>query len=77
MMEVMNDPELKPLLSGMPMGMPQGMAVPVPTGQPAASSTAVEDGGGEMTFDPTVISGPAKTSRTAVKKVPPPVDNGQ
>jgi len=81
MMEFMNDPELKPLLRNMPMGpgipgMPQDTAVSVPTGQPPASSQpSDEDGDGEMTFDPSVISGPAKKAPATAKKVPVPVDN--
>jgi len=77
MMEVMNDPELKPLMKNMPAGMPQGTAVSVPAGrQPADSRPSDEDGDGEMTFDPSVISGPAKKpARIPSKKAPPPVDN--
>ncbi|MDP2865446.1 MAG: hypothetical protein Q8O90_04305 [Elusimicrobiota bacterium] len=80
MMEFMNDPELKPLLRSMPSGagipgMPQG-AVSVPSGPPPAESRpSVEEGDGEMTFDPAVISGPAKKAPAPVKKVPVPVDN--
>ena len=82
MMDFMNDPEMKPLLRnmpsgmGMPAGMPQGTAVSVPAGrQPADSRPSDEDGDGEMTFDPSVISGPAKSAPAASKKVPRLVDN--
>lgn len=81
MMEFMNDPELKPLLRNMPSGagipgMPQGAALSVPSGpQPADSRPSDEDGDGEMTFDPAVISGPAKKAPAPSKKVPVPVDN--
>lgn len=81
MMEFMNDPELKPLLRNMPStpgipGMPQGTVVSVPTGRPPAEAQpSDEDGDGEMTFDPSVISGPAKKAPAPAKKVPVPVDN--
>lgn len=83
MMEFMNDPELKPLLRNMPVGVgmpgaPQGSVVSVPTGQqPAEARPSDEDGDGEMTFDPSVISGPAKKAPAPAKKVPVPVDNDQ
>lgn len=87
MLEVMNDPDMKPFMKGMPPGMgipggvgipgmPQGAAVSVPTGpQPADSRPSDEDGDGEITFDPSVISGPAKKAPAPSKKVPVPVDS--
>jgi len=82
MMEVMKDPAMRPVMKnmpggmGIPAGMPQDTAVSVPTGRPQASSQpSDEDGDGEMTFDPSVISGPAKKAPAPVKKVPVPVDN--
>ncbi len=86
LMEVMSDPDMKPLMKnlpaglGMPSGMPQGAAVPVqlPSGFPPASSRpADENGDGELTFDPSVISGPAKPAAARSKKTPPPVDSGR
>ena len=82
MMEVMNDPDMRPLMknmprgAGMPSGLPQGAAVSIPASQPPSESQpSDEDGDGEMTFDPSVISGPAKKAPAPVKKVPVPVDN--
>ncbi len=88
MMEFMNDPEMRPLmrnmpggmpmLPGMPGGAPQGGAVSVPMGQPSVDSQpSDEDGDGEMTFDPSVISGTPKAAPAAAKKAPPRVDSGQ
>ncbi len=88
MMEFMNDPEMRPLmrnlpggmpmLPGMPGGAPQGGAVSVPMGQPSEDSQPADaDGDGEMTFDPSVISGTPKTAPVASKKAPPRVDSGQ
>ncbi|MBI4352116.1 MAG: hypothetical protein HY550_11825 [Elusimicrobia bacterium] len=81
--EFMNDPEMQPLLKNMPRGMaiPAGMpreaAVPVAP-QSGVSRPSDEDGDGEMTFDPSVISGPAaKPAGTTTRKAPPPVDNGR
>lgn len=82
MMEVMNDPEMRPVMKnmpggmGLPAGMPQGTVVSVPAGDPPAEAQpSDEDGDGEMTFDPSVISGPAKKAPAPSKKVPVPVDN--
>jgi hypothetical protein len=83
MMEVMGDPELKPFMGGMtggmgmPGGMPQGGAVSVPTGQqPVSIQPGDSDGDGEMTFDPSVISGPAsKPAPAPSKKSQAPVDS--
>lgn len=85
MVEFMNDPEMKPLMKGMPGGMPMGLggmgqAVAVPSGpDPRASQPSEEDGDREMTFDPSVISGPAAPAPAVPKKTykrkPPPVDS--
>ena len=84
LMEVMNDPDMKPLMKSLPggmgmlSGMPQGAAVPVqiPSGVLPASSRPDEGaGGGELTFDPSVISGPAKPAAVRSRKAPPPVDS--
>jgi len=80
MMEITNDPALKAYTGGMPGGVPtqpQGQPVSIPA-MPEQSSDA--DGDGEMTFDPSAISGakssaPAPAPRT--KRVPSPVDSGQ
>lgn len=75
MMEVMNDPEMKPLMQGMPGGMPAAPRAAAPA-QPAPRQQAEEEEEeGEMTFDPSAISGPAKTSAVTTKKVPSPVDS--
>lgn len=83
MMEAMNDPELKPLMTRMP-GMPgisampgQQVARPVSTLPPPASGGGEDEGDEEeedMTFDPSAISGPVKTAPVQPKKAPPPVD---
>ena len=83
--EVMRDPYLKPFMRNMPAGMgmmppgmPQGAAISVPTGpQSRASRLTAEYGDGEVTFDPSVISGPAKPARAPSRKAPPPVDSGR
>jgi len=80
LMDISNDPVLKPFTGGMPGGVlpqPQGQPVSIPA-MPAQSSDA--DGDGEMTFDPSAISGakssaPAPAPRT--KRVPSPVDSGR
>lgn len=78
MMEVANDPELKPLMSGLPpgMGLPAGAqparGVPV-IAAPAAPSE--EEGEEEdIKFDPSAISGPAAKPAPGAQ-VPPPVDS--
>ena len=79
-MEMANDPALKSAASTMGVNMPamQPGAMPqLPRGQ---AQPGDEDGDGEMTFDPSAISGaqPAAQPRPAAgKKVPSPVDNGQ
>lgn len=82
MMEVMSDPEIRPLMQGMPGGvnMPlpgarPGAAVPVNT-RPATAQEPEEGAEeGEMTFDPSAISGPSKETSVRTKKLPPPVDS--
>lgn len=81
LMEVMADPEMKPFMNGMPPGMAlplpgtprQGPAVPVNT-RPAPAPEPEGEDEGEMTFDPSAISGPAKEAPVRSKKLPPPVD---
>jgi len=78
MMEVMKDPEMKPLLGGMPgMGgaMPQ---TPVPPPAPAESpEPSLGSGDSPMVLDTSVISGtPSEpAARPTVRKAPPPVDS--
>ncbi|MDD2806261.1 MAG: hypothetical protein PHV33_11960 [Elusimicrobiales bacterium] len=78
MMEISNDPALKAFTGGMPGGLqPQGQAVSIPA-MPERSSDS--DGDGEMTFDPSAISGanpPAPAPAPRTKRVPSPVDSGQ
>ena len=85
LMEVMNDPEMKPFLQGMPGGMGglsgapgslPGAAVSVPTNQPQAVSIPTnQDGDGGVTLDPAAISGQPKAAPAKpAKKVPLPVD---
>lgn len=74
MMEVMRDPDMRPVMSRLPAGagLPGGgMPVPVEV-EPAGEPQQEEEG--NMTFDPSAISGPAKTAPAATHKVPPPVD---
>jgi hypothetical protein len=83
MMEAMNDPEMEPLLKGMP-GMPamptmpgQQVARPVSTLPPPGSGGSGDEEDGEdeeMTFDPSAISGPSKPAPAPSRKAPPPVD---
>lgn len=76
MMEISNDPALKTYTGGMPGGMqPQGQGVAIPA---MPEQTADPDGDGEMTFDPSAISG-AKPAEPAprTKRVPSPVDSGR
>ncbi|MDO8803570.1 MAG: hypothetical protein Q7R35_03990 [Elusimicrobiota bacterium] len=83
MMEVMSDPDMKPFMKnlpmgmGMPSGMPPGMSIPETSpGRPRASeSPDEEEEGGEITFDPSAISGPAKQAPAASKKRPATVDS--
>lgn len=82
MMEVMGDPEMKPFLQnmpgGVPSGMPQGMGIPQPSGQePEPSELSDEDGGGEITFDASAISGPAKPAPASSRKARRPVDTDE
>jgi len=83
MMEVMGDPEMKPFLQNMPgaipSGLPQGMGIPQPPDQEPDSSrlSEEEDGGGEITFDPSAISGPAKPASSSSRKARQPVDSDE
>lgn len=88
MTEVMNDPGMKPFMSGLPGGMPAGpgggsgappgAALRDPYGaRPRVLLPAAGDGGGEITLDTSVMGGPAAPAPAASKKRPPPVDNGQ
>jgi len=80
MMEVANDPELKPLMSGLPpgMGLPAGAPparnVPVisaPAAQPAGQYDEEEE---DIKFDPSAISGPSARPASGAQ-LPPPVDS--
>ncbi|HAU89948.1 MAG TPA: hypothetical protein DCW72_06900 [Elusimicrobia bacterium] len=76
MMEVANDPELKPLMGGMglPAGAPQARNVPVGPG-PAVRSVSEPAGEEEdIKFDSSAISGPAARPASGAQ-VPPPVDS--
>lgn len=87
MMEVMQDPEMRPFMKGMPAG---GGTLPgvVPAAPAAAAvsrpppqSSADMDGDDEITFDASAVSGPDRpAAESAAKKpikAPPPIDNGQ
>lgn len=77
MMEVMRDPDMKPVMSRMPpgAGLPgQGIPQTVPVAVEPGEEPAQEEETGSMTLDSSVISGPAKTAPAASHKVPPPVD---
>lgn len=78
MMEAMNDPEMKPFMQGLPggMGALPGAAMPVPAAQPQEEvAPAGPSGDGELTLDPSVISGtPQSAPSKPARKVPPPVD---
>jgi hypothetical protein len=78
MMEVMNDPELKPLMKslppgmGLPAGAPPARNVPVaPVSPPAGGEDGEEE---DIKFDPSAISGPAARPASGAQ-VPPPVDS--
>ena len=93
MMEVMQDPEMMPLMKGMPGGAAAmaGAMPSAPSRAPAAQrysqpqdspepENSDPDGDGELTFDASAISGAAKPSKPVVRsggKPPPPVDSGQ
>lgn len=78
MMEVMNDPEMQPLMSGLPPG------AGLPTGAPQVRDVSVtaappprqaEEGEEEdIKFDPSAISGPSAKPASGAR-VPPPVDS--
>lgn len=80
MMEVMNDPELKPLMNGLPpgMGLPAGAPparnVPVISAPAAQPAGQYEDEEEDIQFDPSAISGPAARPAPGAR-VPPPVDS--
>ena len=76
MMEVANDPELKPLMGGrgLPAGAPQARNVP---GGPGPAVRSVSEPAGEeedIKFDSSAISGPAARPASGAQ-VPPPVDS--
>lgn len=81
MMEVMKDPEIKPLLGGMPgMGgtLPQAPAAPSAPAPTPADSPEPSLGAGDapMVLDTSVISGtPSEPAPRPVRKAPPPVDS--
>lgn len=78
MMEVANDPELKPLMGAMPPGMGLPAGAPPARGVPvnAARSAEPEEEGEEedLKFDPSAISGPAARPASGAQ-LPPPVDS--
>jgi len=81
MMEVMSDPELKPIMHGLPQGgMPA--EAQIPAGEAPMPAQALEqkpaepDFGSGMRFDPSVINGDAQSAPASVKrKAPPPIGN--
>jgi hypothetical protein len=83
LMEMSNDPALKPITGGVPgmRGQPgQAVGVPVMPALQQQAPASDADGDGEMTFDPSAISGaqpaaPAPAPRA--KRVPSPVDSGR
>ncbi|MCX5790814.1 MAG: hypothetical protein NTY45_01140 [Elusimicrobia bacterium] len=83
MMEVMQDPEMRPFMRGMPgKALPSLPPAPVPApaarAQPASRQAApAPEGEGEMTFDPSAISGSAAPAYSTTGKAPPPVDSGK
>lgn len=77
MMEAMKDPEMKPIMSRIPMGGGMPQAVPVAAGP--ADEAGQEEEGGSLTLDPSAMNAPAaaapaNTVPARAKKVPPPVD---
>ena len=85
MMELMKDPEVRPLIaggaSGLPSAMPPGAAAPA-VARPAAPQSAAKgdadtEGEGVMTLNSDAISGPAQPSYKASGKAPPPVDSSR
>ena len=79
MMEVMSDPELKPMMHGLPQGGMPAMAQ-IPAGEAPLPAQALEqkpaepDSGSGMRFDPSVINGGAQSAPASVKrKAPPPI----
>ncbi|MEI7529511.1 MAG: hypothetical protein WCK76_11285 [Elusimicrobiota bacterium] len=83
MMEVMQDPEMRPFMRGMPgKALPSLPPAPVPApaarAQPASRQPAAAPAAeGEMTFDPSAISGSAAPAYSTTGKAPPPVDSGK
>jgi len=76
MMEVANDPELKPMMSGMglPAGAPQVRNVPVGSGPSVRSVSEPAGEEEDIKFDPSAISGPSARPASGAQ-VPPPVDS--
>lgn len=81
MMEVANDPEMAAVTNAMPGAMRPNIGGPVQPrsipgpGTAAPQEPADQDGDGEMTFDPSAISGtPAPAPAKPAAKTPPPVD---
>lgn len=77
LMEVMKDPEVKPLLGGIPGiggALPQA---PVPPPAPVDSpEPSLGSGDAPMVLDPSVISGtPSEPAARPIRKAPPPVDS--
>ncbi|OGS14379.1 MAG: hypothetical protein A2285_09615 [Elusimicrobia bacterium RIFOXYA12_FULL_57_11] len=85
MMEIMKDPDMSPLLKGMPAGRgaapaaisPAPAMVPVRVRPALATENSDPDGDGEITFDASAISGSGTASSRAAGKPPPPVDSGR
>jgi hypothetical protein len=80
MMEVANDPELKPLMGGLPPGMglpagaPQVRNVPVGPGPGVRSVSEPAGEEEDIKFDPSAISGPSARPASGAQ-LPPPVDS--
>lgn len=76
MMEAMKDPDMKPVMSRVPMG--GGMPQPVPVATGPAEEPQQEEGG-SLTLDPSAMNvpagaTPAEAAPARARKVPPPVD---
>ncbi|MGD9643925.1 MAG: hypothetical protein AB7V08_14465 [Elusimicrobiales bacterium] len=76
MMEVMNDPEMQPLMSGaaamgLPTGAPQVRDVSVTAAPPPRQEGGEEE---DIKFDASAISGPSARPASGAQ-VPPPVDS--
>jgi hypothetical protein len=85
MAEVTQDPEMRPFLRGMPGGAGAMLGAMPPSASAAgraqlggeSEDDAEQDGGGEISFDASAISGSAKPSSRSAVKPPPPVDKGR